>query len=223
MPDGGRDGGGGTRGEGGGAMSVRILVVDCRDSFTFNLVDELERRGADVTTIRSDAPLDAMCARVEEISPHAVILSPGAGHPRAAGLVVPWLKREPEVPVLGVCLGHQALGVAYGGEVGRAPEPVHGKAEAIDIAEDELFRDLPSRIPVARYHSLAVTKLPEEFLSIASLLHRGERVCMAMRHRTKLRVGFQFHPESALTPHGSTLLARFVEAAVARAPEGSRR
>ena len=205
-------------------MSARILMVDNRDSFTFNLVDELERRGATVTTIRGDAPLEAMHARVKHLRPHAVILSPGPGHPADAGLMVPWLRGEPDVPVLGVCLGHQALGVAYGGEVGRAPEPVHGKAELVEVASDDrLFAGLPARLPVARYHSLAVTTLPAAFASLASLDHRGERVCMAMRHRTKLRVGFQFHPESVLTPHGSILLARFVEEAVASNGEGSGR
>jgi anthranilate synthase/aminodeoxychorismate synthase-like glutamine amidotransferase len=201
-------------------MGARILMVDNRDSFTFNLVDELERRGAVVTTIRGDAPLEAMNARVKTLRPHAVLLSPGPGHPEDAGLMVPWLRGEPEVPVLGVCLGHQAMGVAFGGKVGRAPEPVHGKAEGIDLEEDPIFRTLPARIPVARYHSLAVTVMPESFRVIASLAHGAERLCMAMRHRTKLRVGFQFHPESVLTPHGSTLLAHFVEEALALGEEG---
>jgi len=201
-------------------MNARVLMVDNRDSFTFNLVDELERRGgAEVTTIRGDAPVEALRARLERLRPHAVVLSPGPGHPADAGLMVPWLRSEPAVPILGVCLGHQAMGVAYGGEVGRAPEPVHGKAEGVDLEDDALFRGLPSRIPVARYHSLAVTTMPREFRSIASLVHRGQRLCMAMRHRTKLRVGFQFHPESVLTPHGSTLLARFVEEALAAGGE----
>jgi anthranilate synthase/aminodeoxychorismate synthase-like glutamine amidotransferase len=201
-------------------MSARILMVDNRDSFTFNLVDELERRGASVTTIRGDAPLEAMHARMKTLRPHAVLLSPGPGHPEDAGLMVPWLRSEPAVPVLGVCLGHQAMGVAFGGKVGRAPEPVHGKAEAIDLEEDGLFRTLPARIPVARYHSLAVTVMPETFRVIASLAHGPSRLCMAMRHRTKLRVGFQFHPESVLTPHGSTLLAHFVDEALALGMEG---
>ncbi len=201
-------------------MSARILMVDNRDSFTFNLVDELERRGARVTTIRGDAPLEAMEARVRQLRPHAVILSPGPGHPADAGLMVPWLRGEPEVPILGVCLGHQAMGVAYGGEVGRAPEPVHGKAEAVDLDEDPLFRGLPARIPVARYHSLAVTTMPGAFRAIASLEARGgARMCMAMRHRSKLRVGFQFHPASVLTAKGSILLARFVEEATGRGGE----
>ena len=201
-------------------MSARILMVDNRDSFTFNLVDELERRGATVTTIRGDAPLEAMHARVRELLPHAVLLSPGPGHPADAGIMVPWLRGEPNVPVLGVCLGHQALGVAYGGVVGRAPEPVHGKAEQVTCVDDPLFRGLPRLLPVVRYHSLAVTVLPDVFRSIASLEHQGKAVCMAMRHTTKLRVGFQFHPESVLTPHGSALMANFVAEAVAHNPEG---
>ena len=201
-------------------MSARILMVDNRDSFTFNLVDEIERRGGSVTTIRGDAPLDAMDARMNALRPHAVLLSPGPGRPEDAGLMVPWLRRDPAVPVLGVCLGHQAMGVAFGGKVGRAPEPVHGKAEGIDLEEDPLFKGLPTRIPVARYHSLAVTVVPESFRVIASLAHGASSLCMAMRHRTKLRVGFQFHPESVLTPHGSTLLARFVEEALALGTEG---
>jgi anthranilate synthase/aminodeoxychorismate synthase-like glutamine amidotransferase len=204
-------------------MSARILMVDNRDSFTFNLVDELERRGNTVTTIRGDAPLEAMHARVKQLRPHAVLLSPGPGHPADAGIMVPWLRGEPDVPVLGVCLGHQARGVAYGGVVGRAPEPVHGKAEYVDCVEDSLFRGLPSRLPVARYHSLAVTELPSVFRSIASLDHRGSSVCMAMRHARRLRVGFQFHPESVLTPHGSALLMNFVAEALTQNPEGSDR
>ena len=202
-------------------MSARIIMVDNRDSFTFNLVDDLEQRGASVTTIRGDAAVEAMRARVAALRPHAVILSPGAGHPSDAGLMVPWLRTEPEVPILGVCLGHQALAVAYGGLVGRAPEPVHGKAELIDAEDDPLFAGLSSRISVARYHSLAVTELPACFRSIAALVHGRTRVCMAMRHASKLRVGFQFHPESVLTPHGSTLLARFVAEATAQNPHGS--
>lgn len=129
-------------------------------------------------------------------------------------MMVPWLRSEPAIPVLGVCLGHQALAVAAGGRVERAPRPVHGRKSPIFVTEDPIFRDLPSPLVAARYHSLVVTEVPEQMEVVATTSEGGDELVMAIRHRRLCQVGLQFHPESILTPGGGKILSQFLEEAL---------
>ncbi len=192
----------------------RVLVLDNRDSFVFNLVDEFRTRGASVRTLRSDLSLDAWRAALDAFAPHLVVLSPGPGRPEEAGVMVEWLRTSPPVPVLGICLGHQALALAAGGEVRRAPRPVHGRKDRVTLLEDEpIFEGLGGSLPAARYHSLVVSTVPKTMKVVATLEDRGQTLVMGLRHRSLCQVGLQFHPESILTPGGRTLLWRFLDEA----------
>ena len=186
-------------------MTVRILVVDNYDSFVFNLVQYLCQLGADCDVLRNDeVSLDAVG------SYHGVLISPGPGIPEKAGVSVPLIERwAGEVPILGVCLGHQAIGVAFGGTVGRAPELLHGKTSQVWHEQAGILRDLPSPFTATRYHSLCVdaTSLPEE-LEVTG--RTGSGVIMALRHKDLPVEGVQFHPESVLTEHGHRMLANWL-------------
>ena len=199
----------------------RVLVLDNRDSFVFNLVDEFASRGATTRTLRSSIALAALEDELAAFAPHLVVLSPGPGRPEDAGVMVEWLETEPAVPVLGICLGHQALAVAAGGVVARAPRPVHGQASTIDVDADEpLFAGLDTGFAAARYHSLVVTEVPDTMRVIASTRDGGDTLVMALRHRRFHRLGLQFHPESILTPAGRKLLWRFFDEANGKTNDG---
>jgi anthranilate synthase/aminodeoxychorismate synthase-like glutamine amidotransferase len=191
--------------------SLRALVLDNRDSFVFNLVDELRVTQVEVITVRSDIPLERWLQVLGASKPDLVLLSPGPGRPEDAGVMVPWLKTSPRVPILGICLGHQALAVAAGGRVRPAPKLVHGRAGKVDLHADPLFHGLPSPVDAGRYHSLVVTEVPEEMEVIATTGDDDGDLVMALRHRRLHQVGLQFHPESILTPEGSLIMRRFVE------------
>ena len=193
----------------------RVLVLDNRDSFVFNLVDEFCRQGAEVSTLRSNMSLEDWEGCLARFSPDLVVLSPGPGRPEDAGVMVPWLRTEPEIPVLGVCLGHQALAVAAGGRVDRAPRPVHGRKSRIDVKEDPLFRGLPTPLMAGRYHSLVVTEMPEQMEVLATTMDEGKELVMAIRHRRLCHIGLQFHPESILTPGGGRIVGEFLREALA--------
>jgi anthranilate synthase/aminodeoxychorismate synthase-like glutamine amidotransferase len=186
-------------------VAVNVLMVDNYDSFTYNLVQYLGELGAEVHTVRNDA------AAVEELLAGTwdrVVVSPGPCTPNEAGISVEVMRRFPEagVPTLGVCLGHQALAQAFGGQVVRHL-PVHGKSTEIEHDGEGLFAGLPDPLVVGRYHSLVVApELPECLVETA----RGGGVLMAMRHRELPVSGVQFHPESVLTPDGKQLLANFL-------------
>jgi len=189
-------------------VSPRILVVDNYDSFTFNLVQLLEGIGSDVEVVRNDALSgEALAAR----RPDGVVLSPGPGTPERAGSMLDALRRFAGfgTPVLGVCLGHQALGVAFGGRVVRARVPRHGKAVAIRHDGAGVFRGLADPFEAALYHSLVIDE--ERFpaaLSVSARSPQGE--VMGVRHRELPLEGVQFHPESVLTSGGRALVANFV-------------
>lgn len=186
---------------------TRVLVVDHYDSFVYNLVQLVQRGGFDALVVRSDAePAEALAAR----GPQAVILSPGPGRPEDAGCFVDLIRvLDPGTPLLGVCLGHQALGVAFGAPVVRAPEPVHGKASAIQHTGSGLFSGLPSPFEAGRYHSLVVdgAGLPEE---VAVTAETADGLVMGLAHRDLPRFGVQFHPESILTPRGPRIVENFL-------------
>lgn len=190
---------------------MRLLLLDNFDSFTYNLLDYLRQLGADVVVRRNDTPLPELLA----LDFDAVVLSPGPGTPQAAGVMMALLEAvHQRVPVLGVCLGHQALGELFGAEVQRASRPMHGKVSEVVLNQstEALFEGLPAQIPVTRYHSLVLRQLPAALLPLAHTADDAQEL-MALRHRTLPLYGVQFHPEALLTPHGLTLLRNWVRIA----------
>jgi anthranilate synthase/aminodeoxychorismate synthase-like glutamine amidotransferase len=183
-----------------------ILLVDNYDSFTWNLYQSMAGQGAQVRVLRNDA---LPVAGFLDLAPRAIVLSPGPGRPREAGVCPELLEHLPEeLPLLGVCLGHQALVEHYGGSLEVDPVPVHGKASAVHHDGGEPFRDLPNPLTCGRYHSLrAGADLPKELVRTA---WTDDGTLMGVRHRELPRYGVQFHPESILTPDGDRLLARFL-------------
>ena len=189
---------------------MKVFLLDNYDSFTYNLVQLLARVGADVTVARND---QVTVAEVEALEPEAIVISPGPSRPEKAGISVELVERlGPSFPILGVCLGHQAIGVAYGADVVRVP-PVHGKAWPVFHAGDASFKGLASPFDAARYHSLAVARdsLPPD-LEVTAWSEDG--LIMGMRHRSHPVEGFQFHPESILTDDGAALVAGFLRRAL---------
>jgi len=183
-----------------------ILLVDNYDSFTYNLAHLFQKLGAEVTVLRNDA-IDAGGA--ERLGPSHLVISPGPGRPADAGASVEIIRRlGPRVPTLGVCLGHQAIVEAFGGEIGQAKRLLHGKASAIAHDGRGLFEGLPEPLAGGRYHSLAATRVPDE-LEISARTEDGE--VMAVRHRRHPIAGVQFHPESVLTPDGPVFARNFLE------------
>lgn len=173
-----------------------ILVIDNYDSFVYNLVQYV-REYADCTVRRNDA---LTIDEIEALDPDGIVISPGPGHPTDAGVIVECF-RHLDLPILGVCLGHQALCAANGGAVTHAPEVVHGKPSIIEHDGHGLFRDQPNRLQVGRYHSLAVERanLPDDLMETAWTVDEERSIVMAVRHRHRPHVGVQFHPESILT------------------------
>jgi len=185
-----------------------LLVVDNYDSFTYNLVQYLGELGADMRVVRND---EVTVDEVEEdISPERILISPGPGTPDGAGITLSVIERfAGKVPLLGVCLGHQAIGQHFGGSVIRAPEPVHGKAVTVAHDGKTIFNDIPQNFNAGRYHSLVVSKetVPDR-LEVSAESPDG--LVMALRHKTEPIEGVQFHPESILTDHGKLLLKNFL-------------
>ena len=188
-----------------------LLLIDNYDSFTYNLVHYLGELGADVRVVRNDAlsVQDAIAMR-----PQMIVLSPGPCDPASAGICLPLTRAAAaaDIPLLGVCLGHQTIGEAFGGEVIRCHEIVHGKMGAMHHAGQGMFAGLPSPFLATRYHSLIVRRdsLPAE-LEVTAWLQDG--TIMGLRHRTKRIEGVQFHPESIASEHGHHLLRNFLDAA----------
>jgi anthranilate synthase/aminodeoxychorismate synthase-like glutamine amidotransferase len=183
-----------------------ILLIDNYDSFTYNLSHLFEELGAEVTVIRNDK-IDA--DEAELLAPIHLVISPGPGRPEGAGASVEIIKRlGPHVPTLGVCLGHQAIVEAFGGEVGQAQRLVHGKASEIAHDGRGLFSGLPDPLQGGRYHSLAAARVPDQ-LEVCATTDDGE--VMAVRHRELPVDGIQFHPESVLTPDGAALAKNFLD------------
>jgi anthranilate synthase/aminodeoxychorismate synthase-like glutamine amidotransferase len=183
-----------------------ILLVDNYDSFTYNLAHLFGELGAEVAVRRNDA-IDA--DEAERLAPSHLVVSPGPGRPDAAGATLAILRRlAGRVPTLGVCLGHQAIAETFGGEIGPARELVHGKAGLVAHDGRGLFAGLPAELSAGRYHSLAVTRVPDDF-EVSATAADGE--VMAMRHRELPIDGIQFHPESVLTQHGCAIALNFLE------------
>lgn len=185
---------------------AEILLIDNFDSFTFNLTDEFARRGHTVHVHRNTLAVDDALALLRGFDSPRVVVCPGPGHPELAGCSIELIKRC-SVPVLGVCLGHQAIVHAFGGHVAHAPRVLHGKATVIEHDCHGLFAGLESRMRVGRYHSLAATTLGPELLEVA---RDRDGTVMAVQHRSRPIYGLQFHPESILTPLGGQLLEAFL-------------
>ena len=187
-------------------MATKILVVDNYDSFVFNLVQYLQQLGAECTVVRNDA------VKAEEAANYGgVLISPGPGVPEKAGVSIEMIKfcAEKKIPLFGVCLGHQAIGVAFGATVSRAPELLHGKTSLVHHQQQGVLEDLPSPFTATRYHSLCVERdTVGADLEITGATESG--IVMSMRHRTLPIEGVQFHPESVLTEHGHQMLANWL-------------
>jgi anthranilate synthase component 2 len=186
-----------------------VLVIDNYDSFTYNLVQYLGELGADIRVRRND---QVTVGEVEAMAPDQILISPGPGRPEAAGVSVDVIRRfGPGTPILGVCLGHQAIGVVYGGTVGRATVPMHGKTSTVVHDGKGLFRGITEPFVAGRYHSLVISgeHVPAELEVVARTKEDG--TIMAVRHRSYPVHGVQFHPESVLTEEGRRILRNFLD------------
>ena len=185
-----------------------LLMIDNYDSFTFNIVQYLGELGADVKVVRND---EITVAEMAALNPDHIVFSPGPCTPNEAGISVPLIKEfAGKVPLLGVCLGHQSIGQAFGGKIVHAKELMHGKTSMIHHKDMGVFRDLPNPFRATRYHSLVIERetLPD-CLEITAWTDDGE--IMGVRHKTLVVEGVQFHPESILTEHGHAMLANFLK------------
>ena len=188
-------------------MAAKILVVDNYDSFVYNLVQYLGQLGAACTVKRNDE------VKVEEADNYdGVLISPGPGTPSEAGVSIPMINHcaQKKIPLFGVCLGHQAIGEAFGGKVSRAPELLHGKTSTVKHNGSGVLVDLPSPFTATRYHSLAIERdsVPD---SLEVIGETESHIVMAVQHKTLPISGVQFHPESVLTEHGHQMLANWLE------------
>jgi len=195
----------GARGRARGGGGGGILLVDNYDSFTYNLVHLFQELGAEVVVRRND---EITAEEAERLAPAHLLVSPGPGRPEHSGATVEIVRRlAPTTPTLGVCLGHQAIVEAFGGEIGQAQRLVHGKASPVAHDGRGIFAGLPQEFQAGRYHSLAVTRVPDE-LEVSATTEDGE--VMAVRHRSLRVDGVQFHPESVLTPLGPDICRNFL-------------
>ena len=191
-----------------------ILLIDNYDSFVHNLARYVRELGGDAVVRRNDK---VTLAEIEALAPSHIILSPGPCSPAEAGISTNVVRRfGPTIPILGVCLGHQCIGVAYGGAIVRARRPWHGKTSLVTHDGSSIFAGLPSPLRVARYHSLIIARasLPQPLRVIASASDDGE--IMAVEHRAHVVIGVQFHPESAASEYGYAMLERFLRGERAR-------
>ena len=187
---------------------IKLLMVDNYDSFTYNIVQYFGELGADIEVFRNDEiDLEGIAKR----KPDRLVISPGPCSPKEAGISVAAIQHfAGKLPILGVCLGHQSIGAAFGGKIVRAQELMHGKTSVIQTTQQGVFRNLPKKFTVNRYHSLAIerTSCPTD-LEITAWTDDGE--IMGVRHKSLAIEGVQFHPESILTEHGHAMLKNFLE------------
>ena len=185
-----------------------ILVLDNYDSFTYNLVHYIGECGEEVMVVRND---EITVEQVEDLNPKKIVISPGPCTPNEAGISIELIKKS-SVPILGVCLGHQAIGAAFGGNIIKAPEIFHGKLSKVEHNQKKIFNGIDSPYSVVRYHSLIIEKdsLPNE-LEITGVLEDNPEVIMAIEHKEKPIYGVQFHPESIETNFGIKLIENFLK------------
>lgn len=191
--------------------NLSVVMLDNVDSFTYNLVDELRTLDVDMHIYRNTVNADTILNVMNELSQHRkvlLLLSPGPGAPHEAGCMLELIKKVAGYfPVLGICLGHQAIVEHYGGIISRTEAVMHGKSSAINHCGDKMFRGFDQPLPVARYHSLMASTLPDSVTQLAEV----NGIPMAVYHEKDIMLGFQFHPESILTHQGSHLLASSIE------------
>ena len=191
---------------------TKLLMIDNYDSFTYNIVQYFGELGADVTVVRNDEVLlDDVIALVADKGIERVVISPGPSSPAEAGISVAAIQHfAGKLPVLGVCLGHQSIGAAFGGDIIRAGQQMHGKTSVISTDQKGVFAELPAQFTVNRYHSLVIDKatLPD-CLEVTATSEDGE--IQGVRHKTLAVEGVQFHPESILTEHGHAMLKNFLD------------
>ena len=189
-----------------------VFVLDNYDSFTYNLVQYIGELGVEVTVRRND---QITVEEIDDLHPDRIVISPGPCTPQDAGISIELIRYfAGRVPLLGVCLGHQAIGAAFGGKVVRAANLMHGKTSSIEHDGKSIFRGIPSPMTATRYHSLIVQEkdLPDELEISATCVDRdGQRVIMGLRHRKFPVEGVQFHPESVLTDHGRQIVRNFMD------------
>lgn len=193
-----------------------VFLLDNVDSFTYNLVDELRTLNLNIVVYRNNVSATMLFEKMQtqaERGPVLLLLSPGPGAPHEAGCMPELLRKvQGHFPVLGICLGHQAIVAHYGGRIGRAEDVMHGKASAITHSGEAMFANLPQPLYVARYHSLMATQLPEGLVPLAKV----NDTVMSVYHPDDKMLGFQFHPESILTAQGSQLLLQSIQYLTAR-------
>ncbi|MBR2557087.1 MAG: aminodeoxychorismate/anthranilate synthase component II [Methanobrevibacter sp.] len=186
-----------------------IILIDNYDSFSYNLYQLIGEVESDVQVYRNDK---ITLKEIDALNPEAIILSPGPGRPENAGICISLVQEFHErIPILGVCLGHQSICAAFGGEISYASRLMHGKSSDISIGDDSIFKGLEDKINVGRYHSLSLNEktLPESLKIISKAMDDGE--IMAVKHKNFNVYGLQFHPESILTPDGLTIIENFIE------------
>lgn len=184
-----------------------IVVIDNYDSFTYNLVQYLGELGQEIVLFRND---QVTVDHIQSLKPDHIVISPGPGTPHDGGISLQLLQEMgPTTPILGVCLGHQCIGQAYGGQVVRAARMMHGKTSRVYHNGDGLFRGIPSPFQVMRYHSLIVPEPLPDSLEVTAFTSQGE--VMALRHKEYPTIGVQFHPESVMTEHGRRVLQNFLD------------
>ena len=191
---------------------MKILMIDNYDSFTFNIVQYFGELGADVQTFRNDEiTIEEIEAQLDAGKLNCLVVSPGPCSPAEAGISVAAIRHfSGKLPILGVCLGHQAIGAAFGGNIIRAQQLMHGKTSVITTTQQGVFADLPEQFVVNRYHSLAIEKSScPDVLDVTAWTDDGE--IMGVRHKTLAIQGVQFHPESILTEHGHAMLKNFLD------------
>ena len=185
------------------AKPSNILLLDNFDSFTYNLVDQLKSKGHHLEIYRNALPLSQILAALEQLDHPILLLSPGPGTPEDSGCLLDLIAHcKNKVPILGICLGHQAIIQMYGGKIVRSSEIVHGRSSLITHDETAMFEGLPNPLQVARYHSLTGQDIPDSLIVNAYY----NDICMAVRAKNEKVAGFQFHPESILTTQGAKLL-----------------
>lgn len=188
-----------------------LLIIDNYDSFTYNLYQAFAELEPDVKVVKNN---EITLEEIEKLNPIGIVLSPGPGRPEDAGICMDVIRKfGPKTPIFGVCLGHQAIGIAFGANVNRASEIIHGKDSLIFHSRKNLFKGMPLPFKAGRYHSLLVEKLPADLIVDAE---SPEGLVMGMHHKTYPIFGVQFHPESILTPEGKTIMQNFLGVCHAR-------
>jgi len=191
-------------------MSKRVLFIDNFDSFTYNLVDDFCKRDCLARVYRADTRLEKLAALTEQFNPDLLVISPGPGTPDTAGVSLSAVNYfKDKLPIFGVCLGHQVIAQYFGGQIGHAPKPMHGKPSKITHNQEGIFANAENPLQAGRYHSLCILKLPDCLETTAEF----EGIIMAVRHKRLPIFGVQFHPESILTPAGGKIIENILSIA----------